>query len=207
MFVMRNQLRLWYIRYMERGHDPLTSPLIFSLKGYTGSTPTHNTSGLVAATPISPSVITPLMKACWCVILPHQQQQHSCVWYSVGGIHCSAFKFMDQVCWLPSTMVCYNLVTHPHLNMSAVFSTQLLRPWTSALMGSGLLKMRPAHYVKLTRLFCSHLLLKQSTEESETLFVTNYQPDIRQHCCTIDVFCRCEEFVILQLVLPQKWYK
>lgn len=162
-----NQLRLYvgYIHYIERGYDPLTFPLIFPLRGYTGSAPTHNTSGLAAATPISSSVITPLVKACWCIIFLHQQQrQHSCVWYSVCGIHCSAFKFMDQVCWLPSTVVCYSLVTQPHRNMSAVFSTQLLWSWTSAPIGSGLFKMGPAHYFKLSRLFCSHLLLKQSTE-------------------------------------------
>ena len=124
------------------------------MKGCTSSTPTHNTFGLGALTPVSPSVITLLAEACWCVSLP-RRRQHSCVWYSVGGIRCSALKFMDQVQWLPSTAVCYNIVALPPLNMSAVFSSQLLRLRASVLAVSGLLKMRPALNAKLTRLFCS----------------------------------------------------
>lgn len=76
----------------EEGIRPLRiTPLLLCVKGYTSSTPTHNSSGLGAATPISPSVITLLVKACWCVSLP-LQQQHSCVWYSVGGIQCSVYS-------------------------------------------------------------------------------------------------------------------
>lgn len=53
------------------------------------------------------------VKACWCVSFFQQQQQqhHSCVWYPVGGIHCSALKFMDQLHWLLSTAACYDIVT------------------------------------------------------------------------------------------------
>lgn len=123
--MFRNQLWSSYL-LCEEGIRPLSISPLPCVKGYTSSTPTHNTSGLGAATPISPSVITLLVKACWCVSVP-VQQQHSCVWYSVGGIQCSDRKFMDQVRWLLSTTVCYNIVTPPPLNISAVFSSQLLR--------------------------------------------------------------------------------
>lgn len=82
------------------------------------------------------------MKACWCASLFQLQQQRSCVWYSVGGIHCSALKFMDQRHWLLSTAAFYDIVTPVPLTISAAFSIQLLRLQTSALTVSGLLKMR-----------------------------------------------------------------
>lgn len=130
--MFRNQLWSLYLLcdiYLlkdERIRPLSISPLLLCVKGYTSSTPTHNTSGLGAVTPVSPSVIALPVKACWCVSLP-LQQQHSCVWYSVGGIQCSARKFMDQVRWLLSTTVCYNTVTPPPVNISVVFSSQLLQ--------------------------------------------------------------------------------
>lgn len=66
-----------------------------------------------------------------------QQQQHSCVWYSVGGIQGSPLKFMDQVCRLLSIVACCNKVTFPGFNFSIVIVSQLLGPWTSPFTALG----------------------------------------------------------------------
>lgn len=124
------------------------SPLLLC-EGLHEFTPTHNTSGLGA--PVSPSVITLLVEACWCVSLP--QQHRSCVWYSVGGIHCSALKFMDQVRWLPSTAVCYNIVTL-HLLTSRQYSAPSCCSGCKHLLSLVQVTWNALN-AKLTRLLCA----------------------------------------------------
>lgn len=73
----------------------------------------------------------------------------SCVWYSVGGIQGSPLKFMDQVCWLLSTVACCNKVTFPGFHFSIAIGTQLLGPWTSASTALGVTENKTCSWCQI----------------------------------------------------------
>lgn len=66
------------------GGGPLKPPFIFSVKVDTSSGPSHNTSGFPGLHLLSLRRWRRVGESA------QPQQQHSCVWYSVGGIHGSA---------------------------------------------------------------------------------------------------------------------
>lgn len=121
--------------HMQRGSDPLRSPFIFCVEGYTNSALTHHTSGLAAATPRPPSAIALLMKPRRC---------SSCV----CGIQWVVFPARP----LKSRIKCADSHTQQHVALQSPSTSQLSQ---LRLCSLGYLKPDPSHQ----RLFCCHQLL------------------------------------------------